>query len=192
MSDKPYKLQSSEKLLEMHILGGKAVIFDQDAVNELYSKHFFGKPFGVKKPRSGERFKGPLEISLLESLYICEKGIAIPLLNLKKISCEDLRQYAASQDPRFRETYQVFRDLRDRGFIVRSGMKYGVDFTVYEKGPGMEHAPYLVQVMKYDEQINPIYIVRVGRLSHSVRKTLIIAVVYDSTIKYISFGWIKF
>ncbi|MEM4672801.1 MAG: tRNA-intron lyase, partial [Sulfolobales archaeon] len=84
------------------------------------------------------------------------------------------------------------RDLRDRGFIVRSGMKYGVDFTVYEKGPGMEHAPYLVQVMKYDEQINPIYIVRVGRLSHSVRKTLIIAVVYDSTIKYISFGWIKF
>lgn len=176
----------------MIVMGGKAVIFDIEMTNELYSKYFIGKPFGVKKPKIGEKYKGPLEVSLLESLYLCERGIARPILGSRDISCDELREYAISQDPRFKETYLVFKDLRDRGFIVRSGMKYGVDFTVYEKGPGLEHAPYLVQVLRSNEYINPIHIVRIGRLSHSVRKTLVIAVVYEKSIKYISLGWIKF
>ncbi len=177
---------------ELIIIGGKALIFDEELVNTLYSKYFIGKPFGVEKPKPGERYKGPLELSLLEAVYLCESGLAKPRIGSQEITCNDLIKYALKQDPRFKEVYIVYRDLRDKGFVVRSGMKYGVDFAVYEKGPGLEHAPYLVQVYRNEEYINPIHIVRIGRLSHSVRKTLIFAVVEGNEIRYVSFGWIKF
>ncbi|MCC6030659.1 MAG: tRNA-intron lyase [Desulfurococcales archaeon] len=178
--------------VNMMIIGGKALIFDHKISNELYSKHFIGKPFGEKKPKIGVSYKGPLELTLLEAVYLCEKNIALPIKDREKIDCETLKNYAASKDPRFLYTYKVFKDLREKGYVIRSGMKYGVDYAVYEKGPGLEHAPYLVHVFKYDEEIDPIHIVRLGRLSHSVRKNLVIAIVYDNTIKYISFGWIRF
>ena len=177
---------------EVIVIGGKALIFDEEVVNTLYSKYFIGKPFGVKKPKPGERYRGPLELSLLEATYLCEKNLARPKIGSQEVSCEKLIEYALEQDLRFKDIYIVYRDLRDKGFVVRSGMKYGVDFAVYEKGPGLEHAPYLVQVYRYEEYINPIHIVRVGRLSHSVRKTLVFAIVEGNDIKHISFGWIKF
>ena len=177
---------------ELVIIGGKALIFDEESVNELYSKYFIGKPFGEKKPRPGENYRGPLELSMLEALYLCEKNLVKPIIGASETSCEEILNHASKLDPRFRDTYMVFKDLRDRGFVVRSGMKYGVDFTVYEKGPGLEHAPYLVQVYRSGEYINPIHIVRIGRLSHSVRKTLVLAIIDEPGIRYVSFEWIKF
>jgi len=38
----------------------------------------------------------------------------------------------------------VYKDLRDKGFIIKPGLKYGADFSVYEKGsrPGDEHSKW--------------------------------------------------
>jgi tRNA-intron endonuclease len=139
------------------------------------------------------RYKGPLELSMLETLYLCEKGVLRLIMNGSEIKCRDFKEYAEKIDRDFEPQYMVYRDLRDRGYVVRSGMKYGVAFAVYEKGPGYEHAPYLVDVIKMEETLDPIMIVRTGRLSHSVRKTLIYAVVGKSgDIRYIGFKWIKF
>ena len=43
--------------------------------------------------------------------------------------------------------YLVFKKLRDVGYVVSPGIKFGCDFAVYEHGPGIDHAPYLVQVV---------------------------------------------
>jgi tRNA-intron endonuclease len=88
--------------------------------------------------------------------------------------------------------YTVYRDLRDRGFIVRSGLKYGSDFTVYRLGPGLEHAPYILHVYRGFERLDPTEIVRAGRLSHSVRKTFILAFPSrDGRVTYLMFNWLK-
>lgn len=178
---------------EAIVVGARSLVFDPEGVEKIYSAGFYGKPFGVKKPKPGVRYKGPLELSMLETLYLCEKGVLRLVMNGSEIGCEDFRRYASKIAENFESQYLVYRDLRDRGYVVRSGMKYGVAFAVYEKGPGYEHAPYLVDVVEIEGNIDPIMIVRTGRLSHSVRKTLIYAIVSKSgDIRYIGFKWIKF
>ncbi len=91
----------------------------------------------------------------------------------------------------FRELYIVYKDLRERGFIVRRGLKFGCDYLVYRFGPGIDHAPYGVEVMKSREEYDPITIVRMGRLLHSVRKKLILAIVDENNIEYVLLNWWK-
>ncbi|MEM2204291.1 MAG: tRNA-intron lyase [Sulfolobales archaeon] len=178
---------------EAVVVGARSLVFDPEAGEKIYSLGFYGKPFGVKKPKPGVRYKGPLELSMLETLYLCEKRVLRLVMNAREISCEEYREYASKLGSRFELEYTVYKDLRDRGYIVRSGMKFGVAFAVYEKGPGYEHAPYLVDVLSMESSIDPISIVRAGRLSHSVKKTLIYAIVgKNGSVRYIGFKWIKF
>ena len=60
--------------------------------------------------------------------------------------------------------------------------------TVYKKGPGIDHAPYIIQVKVLKDSISATEIVRSGRLATTVRKRFILAVVGDE-ISYISFEW---
>ena len=75
--------------------------------------------------------------------------------------------------------------------MVSPGIKFGCDFAVYIKGPGIDHAPYLVQVMKSADKITATGVVLAGRLATTVKKKFIIAVVEKETLKidFISFDW---
>ncbi len=179
------------KPIDALIIGARSIVFDYLASEKLYKEGFYGKPFGIKKPKITEEIRAPLELSMLETMYLCEKGVIRPFRMDSYISCDEVYSYAKSIDARFDSLYIVYKDLREKGYVVRSGMKFGVDFTVYELGPGLEHAPYLVQVKNIEEDIDPIEIVRIGRLSHSVRKTLMFAIVSGMGVKYIAFKWIK-
>ncbi len=174
------------------IVGSKALLFDVDLGNKLF-QYFFGKPFGVDKPKPEERFDKPFVLSLYEALYLCKKGVVDIVIEGREASCSDLEVYAEKIVPNFRVRYMVYEDLRDRGYIVRSGLKFGTDFAVYELGPGYEHSPYVVYVVEKGSLIDPIALVRLGRVSHSVRKRFILAIVDSSTnkINYLVFKWVK-
>jgi len=86
----------------------------------------------------------------------------------------------------------VYCDLKRRGFVVRKGLKFGCDYLVYRHGPGIDHAPFGVLVYTDGESVDPIELVRAGRLLHSVRKKLILSIVYKSSeIKYFVLAWWK-
>lgn len=175
------------------LVGIKVVILDHEQARKIFSAGYYGKPVGIRKPRSPE-FNAPLELSLVEALYLVEKGILdVEDVKGNRIDYGRLLEYAQRYIPRFKPLYLVYRDLREKGFIVRSGLKFGADYAVYELGPGIDHAPYLVHVMPLNETIDPIEIVRAGRLSHSVRKSFIIAAVnpQQNKIKYVMFKWFK-
>jgi len=124
-------------------------------------------------------------------LYLLENSQITIVSGREKITKEQLLDIALRLIPRFRELYTVYKDLRERGFVVRRGLKFGVDYLVYKFGPGIDHAPYGVQVYGKNERIDPIDIVRMGRLLHSVKKKLIIAVVGKDTIDYMLYSWWK-
>jgi len=178
----------------IHIVGSKGVVFDEELGNSLL-REYFGKPLGVSKPQPNINYKPPFLLSLYESLYLCTHRNMKIRIEGKSAECNDLLKYGESLIPRFRIKYYVYEDLRLRGYIVKSAMKFGADFAVYELGPGLEHAPYLVLVVDEDQSLDPVHIVRLGRLSHSVKKRLIIAVVSLSDgvfrgINYLTFRWI--
>ena len=176
-----------------YLLGYRVVVLDREEARRLYSLGFYGKPLGVSKPKSAD-FDTPLELDLVEALYLIEKRLLeVYDTEGKSITFQELVRVGREAVEDFDMLYKVYRELRESGYVVRSGLKFGSDFAVYEKGPGIDHAPYLVEVVGYRERIDPAELVRAGRLSHSVRKKLVIAAVDEKTGKttYIMLKWTK-
>lgn len=173
------------------LLGLKVILPSEEGASRVYARGFFGKPFGIKKPEPKE-YNEAVELSLVEALYLLEEGIIeVYTLDGIKLSPDEMREEARRKIDDFDSLYNVYRDLRKRGFVVRSGLKFGSDYAVYRIGPGLEHAPYLVHVYNGDYMIDPVEIVRMGRLSHSVKKKFMFAIDKGSKIDYILFKWFK-
>ncbi len=166
------------------------IVWDIESAKMLYKNGFYGKYLGVRKAKELEMDK-PLQLSLIEAVYLFEKNILEVYLGGRKLSYYELRKIASSKILLFEDIYIVYKDLRDRGYVVKSGMKFGATFAVYEHGPGIDHAPFLVHVLSFEDELDPLEIVRAGRLSHSVRKKFVIAVVDPISRKpyYYIFKW---
>ena len=96
------------------------------------------------------------------------------------------------QHHNFEKKFQVYKDFRDKGYIVNPGIKFGCDFAVYQKGPGIDHAPFLVQVYNRNENITSTEIVLAGRLASSVKKQFILAIPFGKDkVDYIALDWWK-
>ena len=182
---------NDKKAIQVKLLGQALVVEKIEDARLLYSMGFYGKPIGVDKPKDAS-FDSPLILNPLEGLYLAEKGVIkvvdsngleIPLDKLKRLLL---------RSPRLKLLYSTYKSLRDSGFVVKPGLKFGSDFAVYRHGPGIDHAPYIVTVAERDKKMDPIEIVRAGRLSHSVRKTFILAVEEpNSGVRYIMFKWLR-
>ena len=109
----------------------------------------------------------------------------------KKISFIDIQAICRREYSDFDIKYLVFQSLRDNGYIVSPGIKFGCDFAVYEHGPGIDHAPYLVQVLKPADHMTATGIVLAGRLATTVRKQFILAIprTRGKRVDFISFDW---
>jgi len=80
-------------------------------------------------------------------------------------------------------------DVRGR----RRVFKYGASFVAYRKGPGLEHAPFVIHYYPPDEPFDPVELVRAGRVSHSVRKVFVLATAGPGARQpiYITFKWLR-
>ncbi len=183
-----------EKLRELKIVGVlegyRVVVWNPDHGYSLYSSAFFGKPMGIRKPKL-VRYKVPYELSFYDSLYLLKRGIIRIVHKDREISCDELRKVASSVIDDFDPKYMVYEDLRDSGFVVKPGLKYGADFVVYVYGPGIDHSPFVVSVFSKNIRLRGQDFLRSGRLSWSVRKRWVMACVYDGSIKYFIFEWDK-
>ena len=84
----------------------------------------------------------------------------------------------------------MYKDFRDKGYVINPGIKFGCDFAVYQKGPGIDHAPYLVQVYNKNDDISSTAVVLAGRLASSVKKQFILAIPRSKDkIDYLALDW---
>jgi tRNA-intron endonuclease len=170
------------------------VVWDAKQSSELYRTGYYGKPLGIPKPKIDE-FNVPLILDLMEGVYLVEtKKIRVVEGNEgKKVGLEKIRRRARKLYDEFDLKYAVYRDLRNNGFIVTPGIKFGCDFAVYKHGPGLEHAPYMVSVKKGEECMTATDIVKAGRLATTVRKRFIVAIpdIETKRIEYLIFKWFK-
>ncbi|HLC72503.1 MAG TPA: tRNA-intron lyase, partial [Candidatus Nanoarchaeia archaeon] len=77
--------------------------------------------------------------------------------------------------------YAVFRDMRSRGYIVKTALKFGADFRVYDRGikPGDDHAKWILYPVHEGETLTWYDFSAKSRVAHSTRKSLLIGVVDD-------------
>lgn len=169
----------------------RIVIWDIEASRKLFKEAYYGKPLGIPKPKDFE-FDAPLILDLMEGYYLVRrKKLKVQDERGEIIKVEKLERVCAESYSDFKEKYRVYSLLKEAGYVVAPGIKFGTDFAVYEHGPGIDHAPYIIQVEKGANDITAIDMVRSGRLATTVRKQFIIAVVNDDgeKVDFLSFDW---
>lgn len=85
---------------------------------------------------------------------------------------------------------RTFRDLREKGMVVKTGFKYGAHFRVYEGSPDDDHARFLVHAVPADRTMMWPEISRTVRLSGGVKKEIMFCRVGDS-MEYLEFKWFR-
>jgi tRNA-intron endonuclease len=180
--------------IETELLDNFLVVWDPKEGSGLYQRGYYGKPLGIAKPKIPE-FDVPLILDLMEGLYLAEtKKIRVYGEPEKKtVGLSKLRRKARRLYDNFDAKYAVYRDLRGQKLIVTPGIKFGCDFAVYQHGPGLDHAPYMISVRKAKDEVTATDVVKAGRLATTVRKRFIIAVpdLEAEDIRYLIFKWFK-
>ena len=165
------------------LLEDRVVLWDVAASSRLHEHGFYGKPVG-----------GRLQLSLVESAYLLDRGV-ITLVD-RSGGAMDLKSFAARAkliEGDFDLKFCVYKDLRDKSLVVKTGFKFGTHFRVYKQvqGPGkVPHSEYLVHTVSFDHVFFPPVLSRAVRLAHSVRKLMIFAYVSDE-VRYLEIKRLK-
>ena len=162
----------------MHgVLSGENVIV---AGSEADTFEFRG--YGRKKGKGvkGER-EYKLELSLEEAAFLLEAGkIAITKGKGSELTLEDFFKHALGIYQNFGARYIVYKDLKERGYVVQPGK---VDFWLYPRGtkPGAKTARYFIRILSEREFLSLKDVEAILVLAHNMRKEPVIAVVDDES-----------
>ena len=121
-----------------------------------------------------------------------EKGKITIFENEKEYTLNELSDLL--KEKKLYSKYLVFKDLRNRGYIVKTGFKYGSEFRLYERGksPGDGHSDFLVRVISENYDLNVMDFSSYVRVAHGVNKNLMLAVVdEEGDITYYNIEWIR-
>jgi tRNA-intron endonuclease, archaea type len=128
----------------------------------LYEQSGYGRPEG-----------DGLRLSPQEALYLIHRRkIEIPNHSFDTLFAEFADQ------PNFMRSFLVYRDLRERGYVVQTGPH---DFRVFRRGekPGMGESLYLVRVLSERDPIRFEKLIEEVLASRNMRKQYVLAVVDD-------------
>jgi len=135
---------------------------------------------GLTSRGYGTSKNGDLVLTFYEALYLLSKGI-LEVRDEKtdrKMSFEELLEKARSFSEDAWIKYLIYRDLRSRGYSVREGFGFGVDFRVYERGEyGKSAAAYLVLGIREGQPIVVEELARILTRVQSLKKKLILSVI---------------
>lgn len=179
----------SEKTWEGELIENRVVVSGEDAVS-LYDEGGYGKPIPEEKPKR-------VELDLVEASYLVEKDKLKVFekdgSKKKKLKEEDIMKVGSRNVNEFHSQFVVFRDLRERGYLVKTGFKFGAHFRVYERGVKLkrgpkaehEHTKFVVHSVAEESAFSLPELSRAVRLAHNIRATFVWAVVdKESDVTY--------
>ena len=173
------------------LIENRIFIHDLSESRSLFGEGYYGKPLGISKPKNNE-FDSPLVLDLIEGYYLnVNNKLDVFKHTGTSVTSDEILKECKKQYVNFEVKYKVFESLRDKGYVVTPGIKFGCDFAVYIHGPGIDHAPFLVKVLIHNEKLTSIDIVLAGRLATTVKKQFVLAIVnqIDHSIKFVGFDW---
>jgi tRNA-intron endonuclease len=120
-------------LVNGKMISDQACISDENMIHELTQKGF------------GEMDGGQLILKSFETLYLLYVNRLILKKNTKQIDFNSFMGVCQKIDPEILTKFLIFRDLRNRGYVVKDGFGFGSDFRVYERGHyGEKGAKFLI------------------------------------------------
>ncbi|HLC73270.1 MAG TPA: hypothetical protein VJH20_01385, partial [Candidatus Nanoarchaeia archaeon] len=86
-----------------------------------------------EKSRFGEKVRDRIEYSWVEALFLKNKKQLELNSKNKILTFEEAIQKARKQDKRIETKLSLFEDLRNKGYVVKTALKFGADFRIYRK-----------------------------------------------------------
>jgi len=147
-----------------------------------------------EKSNFGERKDSKIIYSPSEALFLVEKDKMEISSSNRKLSHEELIRKFKKIDKKFQIKYPVFKDLREKGYVVKTALKFGAEFRVYEKGAKIseKHSKWIVFTDYESKTLSWQEFSSKNRVAHSTKKNLLIAIVdEEGDITYYEIRWIK-
>jgi len=165
------------EVLEGQLLEHRVIVWGEEGLI-LYDESGYGKPMDDR-----------LELALVEAAYLLKRKklkVFVEEEGKKKfLTFEELMKYGEENERNFHARFIVFSDLRERGFLVKTGLKFGCDFRVYERGVKLkrgpkaphEHTKWVVHAIPEEFSCSFPELSRAVRLAQNIRSEMIWAVV---------------
>ena len=126
------------------------------SIEESYHE-FMGR---IKEVRTTDPYpvKEHLQLSSEEASYLSMELGVLQVFSPdgSLVNTETLWTNFLSMNDRFIELYSAYRYYRSRGWVPKSGLKFGVDFLLYKEGPSFYHSTYAVMVTLLEQRVEPI------------------------------------
>jgi len=175
----------AKKLIQSILVGALVLTENSNEARELYDKSRFGKTLA----------DGRVQLSLFEAFYLLEKKRLEVLDGRNKpIDSDKFLKRAKRVGTNFWIRYQVFKDMRDRGYIIKTALKFGADFRVYDRGvkPGEDHARWIVYPVHEGSSLTWHDFAAKNRVAHSTKKRLMMGIVDDEgDVSYWEARWLR-
>ena len=156
-----------------------------DNARELYNQSRYGELLD----------DGRVQLSLIEALYLIEKKKLIVYDSRnKEINLESFLKKAQKVEPNFWVRYCVFKDIRNRGYIIKTALKFGADFRIYDRGvkPGEDHARWVVFPVHEASTLTWYEFAAKNRVAHSTKKRLLMGIVdAENDLTYYEIKWLR-
>ncbi|MCH7877582.1 MAG: tRNA-intron lyase [Thaumarchaeota archaeon] len=120
-------------LVTGEMISGQTCISDKNMIHELEQKGY------------GEIEEEKLFLKQFETLYLLYAKRLILKKRKKQIDFNSFLNLSQKLEPEILTKFLIYRDLRNRGYVVKDGFGFGSDFRVYERGHfGQKGAKFLI------------------------------------------------
>ena len=183
VEDKDEKKHEKVEVVKSSFHNNIVITEDSDKARDLYAQSRYGDMKNAK-----------VELSLIEAMLLLEKG-KISIFKGKKAFDSDLFLKECEKiEKNFWIRYKVFKDMRERGYIVKTALKFGADFRVYDRGvkPGEDHAKWILYPVSESEGMTWFDFAAKNRVAHSTKKRLLIGIVdSEGDVTYYEIKWTR-
>lgn len=154
--------------------GLTTIVDDKIGGKDIYDNFWFGQ-YGTYKASD----RGMLnKFDIYETIFLIERNC----LNISNKTKKEILKVASDRRKDFIKLYAVYKDWRDRGYVIKTGFKFGTHFRVYFPGvrpikdENWKHSRHVLHVFPRDQKLLTSDWSRAIRVAHSVRKTFILAI----------------
>ncbi|MEM4358912.1 MAG: tRNA-intron lyase [Candidatus Bilamarchaeaceae archaeon] len=151
------------------------IVDDETAGKELYERYWLGQ-FGTYKAAHRGKIS---KLDIFETVFLLKRGV----MKLKNATLEDVEKTARERIKYFDDMYAVYEDWRARGYVVKTGFKFGTHFRIYfpgaspvKEGDEWVHSKHVIHVFSRRNKLLISEWARAIRVAHSVKKTFILAI----------------
>ena len=148
----------------------------------------------AEKSCFGERDGDSVIYMPVEALFLMKQKKLQIQKGGKMVTYEQALTLLKRVDSKLSVRLPVFSDMRKKGFMLKTGLKFGGDFRVYDKGrrPGTAHARWVLVCQKDSNKIDWSDFSSKSRVAHSTNKKVLLALVdQENNPNYYEISWMR-